>query len=328
MNCDMFEKFCIYVSNFSQTQKTYIYLYNSILEKDLLVPTYCSFQFNEKTIQAMLERHFTNYEHKQHYMEWQVDCEEKDIESICNSNFSYTKDHNNVFTWSFGKWTFYQAKRKRSMSSVYLPKEINLLQDVQNFFNDQSFYEKLQIPHSRLYLLEGLPGTGKTSLIHGLASEYNFCLAFLELHSFNSLSEVKQAFKELPTNSIVVMEDIDSLFQDRKSISQVPFSTFINILDGLISQEHLIIIATTNYSDKLDIALKRRFDRIYKFSYVKPEQLMKLGVTEDDANYFTKYRTTVNVVQKFLTQRKDKKDFPEFNSEYMNQIQEYQSMYA
>ena len=203
-----------------------------------------------------------------------------------------------------------------------------MFEDVQTFLNNKSFYEKIQIPHSRIYLLEGLPGTGKTSLIHALASEFNFSLAFLEFHSFNSLSEVKQAFKDLPLNSIVIMEDIDSLFQDRKPVSQVPFSTLINILDGLISQEHFILIATTNYGNKLDFALKRRFDRMYQFSYVKPEQLLKLGITEEDAKYFSKHKTTINIVQKFLIQGKEKKDFSEFNSEYMNRNQEYESMYA
>ena len=325
-NCDTFDKFCLYICNISNHHEKFISLYNSILEKDINVPTICEFVFHNETISASLLRYTNNYEQKQHYMEWEVHCNPDTLYDLCNSQFSYLKDHLNIFTWAFGKWTFYQSKPKRYKNSIYLPKDIDIFEDIHKFINNEKLYSTLQIPPTRLYLLEGLPGTGKTSLIHSIASEYNFSIAMLELESFFDPTEIKRAFKDLPKNCIIVIEDIDSLFKDREAVSNVSFSSYSNILDGLTAQNNFIMVCTTNYVKNIDSALKRRMDRIYHFSYAKPEQLLRFGITKEDADYYCKCRTTVNIVQKFLIRQKEKECFPEFNNEYMTSY-EFESMY-
>ena len=325
-NCHTFDKFCLYVCNHTTSTHNFLALYNSILEKDINIPTYCEFVFLEKTVSATLIRMTENYEQGQHYMEWQVQCDENTLKDICASHFSYMKDHINIFTWAYGKWTFYQPKQKRYKNSIYLPKDIDVFQDLKQFFQNKNVYSQLQIPATRIYLLEGLPGTGKTSLIHAIASEYNMSIAMLELECFHDPSEIKRAFKELPNNCIIVAEDIDSLFKERESTGHVSFSSYTNILDGLTAQNQFIMFCTTNYMKQIDKALKRRMDRVYHFSYAKPCQLLTFGISQEDAEFYTKHRTTVNIVQKFLIQQKPKESFRDFNNEYMTSY-EFESMY-
>jgi len=72
-----------------------------------------------------------------------------------------------------------------------------------------------------------------------------------------------------PANSIILIEDIDSVFVQRESMlkkkfgnsdeknCQVTFSGLLNALDGVRAQEGGIIVMTTNHREKLDPALLR-----------------------------------------------------------------------
>ena len=57
---------------------------------------------------------------------------------------------------------------------------------------------------------------------------------------------------------VVILEDLDSLINDRNR------SFFLNQLDGLDSNDGLLIIGTTNHLDRIDSSLSSRpsrFDR-------------------------------------------------------------------
>ena len=61
-----------------------------------------------------------------------------------------------------------------------------------------------------------MPGTGKTSLIFALASELDLDIAIL--HFDSKLTDVRfmQAIQRMPKKSILVIEDVDHLFIERK----------------------------------------------------------------------------------------------------------------
>ena len=64
-----------------------------------------------------------------------------------------------------GEWyTKYYIKKR---SNIYLPSGTfeNISRDLKLFYDSESDYTKLDIPWSRTYMLHGVPGTGKTSLI-------------------------------------------------------------------------------------------------------------------------------------------------------------------
>ena len=70
------------------------------------------------------------------------------------------------------------------------------------------------VPHRRGYLLYGAPGSGKTSLIHGLAGELGLDIYILSLTNQNmDDATLKSAVIALPFECIVLIEDIDVAFR-------------------------------------------------------------------------------------------------------------------
>eukprot|EP00595_Chromulina_sp_UTEXLB2642_P003268 CAMPEP_0196762636 /NCGR_PEP_ID=MMETSP1095-20130614/2433_1 /TAXON_ID=96789 ORGANISM="Chromulina nebulosa, Strain UTEXLB2642" /NCGR_SAMPLE_ID=MMETSP1095 /ASSEMBLY_ACC=CAM_ASM_000446 /LENGTH=190 /DNA_ID=CAMNT_0042114047 /DNA_START=770 /DNA_END=1342 /DNA_ORIENTATION=- len=90
-----------------------------------------------------------------------------------------------------------------------------------------------------------------------------------------------EAINSLPTNTIVVLEDIDSLFskdRDNKNDSKITFSGLLNALDGVGSSLGQIFILTTNLIHQLDSALirKGRVDIQVEFTYAVDEQIVDM----------------------------------------------------
>jgi chaperone BCS1 len=68
-------------------------------------------------------------------------------------------------------------------------------------------------------------------------------------------------FADVPANSIILIEDIDCVFEKRKQTedneSKVTFSGLLNAIDGVVAGEGRILFMTTNHIEKLDAALIR-----------------------------------------------------------------------
>merc|ERR1712113_1245328 len=123
-------------------------------------------------------------------------------------------------------------------------------------------YFKHGIPYKRSYLFYGVPGSGKTSLIQALAAKYDRQLAFVQpSHPKMTDESFKSCISKAPANSLIVLEDIDALFnKDRSKKNQacpLTFSGLLNGLDGVGNPDGQIFIMTTNYVDRLDSALIR-----------------------------------------------------------------------
>ena len=88
-----------------------------------------------------------------------------------------------------------------------------------------------------------------------------------------------KAISRLPDNCILVLEDIDTLFVERKdgdsNKSMISFSGLLNTLDGIAHKEGQITFLTTNFVTKLDKALIRpgRVDKTLHFTYATPKQI-------------------------------------------------------
>ena len=95
-------------------------------------------------------------------------------------------------------------------------KDINyILDDITIFYSNEKEYTRLGIPW-KSYLLEGPPGTGKTSLIYAIASHFDLDVYIINLGPKVDDSVYMSAVSKLPKKSILVLEDLDSLFIDRK----------------------------------------------------------------------------------------------------------------
>lgn len=181
-------------------------------------------------------------------------------------------------------WVSLSKRDKRSINSLYLPNKYKIINDIKKFIKPKTKeqYKLLGIPYKRNYLLEGLPGTGKSSLVHVIASELDLSICILNFT--NNIDDITftRALQKLPKKSILLLEDIDCLFMDRKANDNlkniITFSGLLNALDGIVCKSGLITFMTTNYSNKLDPALKRpgRIDKVYQFSYVKPKEIKEM----------------------------------------------------
>lgn len=142
---------------------------------------------------------------------------------------------------------------------------------------EPELYKKYGIQAGGGILLYGPPGTGKTYIVKALAGELG--AAFYAVKSSDILSpwvgksekNLKKLFAEARKNklSVIFMDEIDSLAQDRSKNIRTHETQLINALleelDGFAakdSKNYLLFIGATNRPDTIDGALLRpgRFD--------------------------------------------------------------------
>ena len=193
------------------------------------------------------------------------------------------KNTNILITNEYGEWINYNKLPSRSLESIYIDKNIKnkLVDDIEVFLKSEKEYNNFGIPYKRTYLLTGIPGSGKTSLIKALCKKFNYSLSMLSISKKFDNASLLLAIKELNKNTIFLIEDIDSLFEKRNSTDDnrtLSFSNFINILDGVLYKQSTIIFLTTNHPEKLDHALLRigRIDMIIKFDYPSKSNIENL----------------------------------------------------
>lgn len=172
------------------------------------------------------------------------------------------------------------------MNSVILPRGLieKIESDMTEFLSLETaaWYDNFGLPYKRSYLFHGVPGSGKTSLITALAGKLKRNVCFLSAHHPQfSDDAMKRAMERLPSRAFLIMEDIDSLFNQRKSMndqSPLTFTGLLNCLDGIGHASGQIVIMTTNYIDRLDEALIRagRADMWVEFTCATKWQLGEL----------------------------------------------------
>jgi hypothetical protein len=224
------------------------------------------------------------------------------------------------------------SRPKRSLKSVFLPKEKkNAIVDLISKFIDPKTiqrYEEYGINHKLTILFEGIPGTGKSSLIAALASHFNLNIALISftpkmtdvgfMRCMRSWECKKSNSEENgdERNTLLVIEDMDCIFKERKSNDEhrnmVTFSGILNALDGLTTCENQIVILTTNHIENLDPALIRpgRVDHIMRFDYATKEQIKEIfsvytqvqAGTQAQEFYEAVQRLNINITTSLLQQ--------------------------
>lgn len=181
-----------------------------------------------------------------------------------------------------------QPKRRRPFDSVVLEEGLSekILGDVREFLDARTWYLDRGIPYRRGYLLYGPPGTGKTSFVQALAGRLDFNIAMLSLSQRGLTDDLlNQLLLTVPPRTIVLLEDADAAFSNRRqrdedgfSGATVTFSGLLNALDGVASAEERIIFMTTNHIDRLDDALIRpgRVDMTVNLGYATEWQMGEL----------------------------------------------------
>jgi SpoVK/Ycf46/Vps4 family AAA+-type ATPase len=139
-------------------------------------------------------------------------------------------------------------------------------------------------------MFHGLPGNGKSSLALSLAQDIKRNVYMLNASKNMTDATLISLFGDLRANSVLLVEDIDTIFgKDRKSRKNFTFSTLLNCLDGVLSQEDIIVIFTTNHPERLDPALIREGRIDFKLEITNPNK----GEIEEYLNLF--YEDTVAI---------------------------------
>ncbi|KAJ3752675.1 P-loop containing nucleoside triphosphate hydrolase protein [Lentinula raphanica] len=119
------------------------------------------------------------------------------------------------FADSHGGWRWTDSRHKRPMSSIVLNPGVKemLLNDTKDFLNSEKWYADRGIPFRRGYLLHGVPGSGKSSLIHAIAGELMLDIYALSLSAaWINDATLTTLMGRVPARCIVLLEDLDAAF--------------------------------------------------------------------------------------------------------------------
>ena len=171
------------------------------------------------------------------------------------------KQHTNYINVPYyDSWSRNGKLRNRSINTVIIDKKIKeyLVNNIDNFLKSENKYIERGISYKLGIMLHGKPGNGKTSLIKSLAFKYNKDIYNMNLSDMTD-EKFGNVIHHIPENVILVFEDIDCIFKDKRHTNKnkLSLNSILNVLDGIMTKNNLIIIMTTNHIEKLDDALIR-----------------------------------------------------------------------
>lgn len=166
-----------------------------------------------------------------------------------------------------------------SWDDVILPRAMrdDLRAGVETFFRSRDEYKRFSIPYKRGFIFSGPAGCGKTLTA-------KIIIATMKLPSYlltpspgmeRMNSAINWTFENAAEQAPAVL-----LIEELEKFSEpVYISTILNLMDGLSTMRGVLVIATTNYPERIDPALllrPSRFDRIWHFPLPDREARLRL----------------------------------------------------
>lgn len=188
-----------------------------------------------------------------------------------------------VHIWAGGMdgYRLIERRAKRSMDTVYLDEAIkrSVIEDVVKFTQSREWYTARGVPYRRGYMLEGPPGTGKSTFIFALAGLIDKPVFIINPATITSDNGLQKALNEAGAG-IVVIEDIDAvkithcraklaeakvvavaagapMIEEDGAKEGITLSGLLNAIDGIGARDGRLLFITSNHADHLDAALLR-----------------------------------------------------------------------
>lgn len=135
---------------------------------------------------------------------------------------------------------------------------LNLVKEMDTFFKREDVFKKFGFSHKRGYLLHGPPGCGKSCTLRLLqkhfVEKFDGIVLLWEKNDFENHLDALRNFE--PNRPVMVIcEDIDGVLEKFEK-------TVLEILDGQRALNKFVLVATTNYIDKVPSRIKDRPSRI------------------------------------------------------------------
>lgn len=180
-----------------------------------------------------------------------------------------------VYVQNSTEWSRHSVMKDRGLDKLPMDPALreDMRKDLDKFKASAEWYAEHFIPYRRGYLLQGPPGTGKSTLAYCMAShlKFHYCTLSIGSTGIDDLS-IRQILSDLSSPSMVVIEDIDAIFDGRenKSESKLTFSGLLNAIDTLGDEKGHVLVMTTNRPEVLDPALIRagRIDRKFEIGNI------------------------------------------------------------
>ena len=191
------------------------------------------------------------------------------------------KDSLGIFGWRAQQrfWGINSREPKRAIDTLALNPEMRgfFKRELDFFVNNEERYKELGLAYKLTFILHGITGSGKTSIIKALASEYDFDVLVVNISTISD-EGLEMALSKATENSFIVIEDFDSCkaLHDRnrgeleKVCGPLTLTGFLNALDGICALHKSVVFMTTNHLDVIDSAVTRpgRVDHVVELPLV------------------------------------------------------------